>query len=50
MFLEGVQSEDLCKILSNSGDKKTSGVSKEKKLNSVYGKKNTESCWAITRS
>ena len=29
MVPEGIQSEDLCKIRSNSGDKKTSGVSVE---------------------
>jgi len=39
MFLEGVQSEDLCKIRSGAGDKKTSGVNAENKLNEVYGKK-----------
>ena len=37
MYLEGIQSEALCKIRSNSGDK-GSGA-KEIKLNSVYGKK-----------
>ena len=31
MLLEGIQSEDLCKIQSNAGDKKTSGVEAEKK-------------------
>ena len=36
MYLEGIQSEDLCKIRSNSGDKKTSGVVAESKLNTVY--------------
>ena len=36
---EGIQSEDLCKIRSNSGDKKTSGVDAEKKLKEVYGTK-----------
>ena len=39
MVPEGIQSEDLCKIRSNSGDKKTSGVDAEKKLNEVYGTK-----------
>ena len=39
MVPEGIQSEDLCKIRSNSGDKKTSGVDPEKKLNEVYGTK-----------
>ena len=37
MVPEGIQSEDLCKIRSNSGDKKTSGVDAENKLNEVYG-------------
>ena len=37
MFLEGIQSEALCKIRSNAGDK-GSGA-KEITLNSVYGKK-----------
>ena len=31
MVPEGIQREDLCKIRSNSGDKKTSGVDAEKK-------------------
>ena len=31
MVPEGVQSEDLCKIRSGSGDAKTSGVGAEKK-------------------
>jgi len=39
MLLEGIQSEDLCRIRSNSGDKKTSGVDTEKKLNEFYGTK-----------
>ena len=39
MVPEGIQSEDLCKIRSGSGDAKTSGVDAEKKLNEVYGKK-----------
>jgi len=39
MLLEGIQSEDLCKIRSNAGDKKTSGVEAEKKLNEIYGTK-----------
>jgi len=39
MFLEGIQSEDLCKIRSGAGDKKTSGVDAENKLNEIYGKK-----------
>jgi len=41
MLLEGIQSEDLCRIRSNAGDKKTSGVETEKKLNEIYG---TKSC------
>ena len=39
MVLEGMQSEDLCKIRSGSGDKKTSGVAAETKLTEVYGNK-----------
>ena len=39
MLLEGIQSLDLCKIRSGAGDKKTSGVAEENKLNSVYGTK-----------
>ena len=39
MVLEGIQSQDLCKIRSGAGDKKTSGVDDEKKLEKVYGKK-----------
>ena len=39
MFFEGIQSEDLCKIRSDAGDKKTSGVDKGKKLATVYGNK-----------
>jgi len=39
MLLEGIQSEDLCRIRSNAGDKKTSGVETEKKLNEIYGTK-----------
>ena len=39
MVPEGVQSEDLCKIRSGSGDKKTSGVAAENKLNQIYGTK-----------
>ena len=37
-ILEEIQSEDLCKIRSDAGDKKTSGVDAEKKLDEVYGK------------
>ena len=39
MYLEGIQSEDLYKVRSNSEDKKTSGVVAESKLNTVYGNK-----------
>ena len=37
MLSEGIQSLDLCRIRSGAGDKKTSGVDEENKLNSVYG-------------
>ena len=36
---EGIQSEDLAKIRCNAGDKKTTGVVKEIKLNGIYGNK-----------
>ena len=36
---EGIQSEDLAKIRCNAGDKKTTGVVKEIKLNDIYGSK-----------
>ena len=39
MVREGIQSVDLCKIRSNAGDKKTSGVDAEKKLDQIYGSK-----------
>jgi len=39
MILEGIQSTDLCKIRSNAGDKKTSGVDKENTLNENFGTK-----------
>ena len=39
MLPEGIQSVDLCKIRSGAGDKKTSGVDVENKLNAVYGNK-----------
>jgi len=39
MILEGIQSEDLCKIRSGAGDKKTSGVDAEEKLAEVFEKK-----------
>ena len=39
MLLDGIQSEDLNKIRSNSGDKKTSGVAAENKLSDIYGTK-----------
>ena len=37
MLPEGIQSVDLCKIRSDAGDKKTTGVDEENKLNTVYG-------------
>ena len=36
MLREGIQSVDLCRIRSGSGDKKTSGVDVENALNTVY--------------
>ena len=36
---EGIQSNNLCKILSNLGDKKTSGVAAENKVNKILGTK-----------
>jgi len=39
MLREGIQSDDLCKIRSGAGDRKTSGVDAENKLNEVYGSK-----------
>ena len=39
MLREGIQSDDLNKIRSGAGDKKTSGVDEENKLNAVYGTK-----------
>jgi len=39
MVLDGIQSVDLCKIRSNAGDKKTTGVDAENKLNQIYGAK-----------
>lgn len=39
MFLEGIQSESLNKIRSNTCDKATSGVATETKLNTVYDSK-----------
>lgn len=39
MVPDGIQREDLCKIHSNSGDKKTSGVAAETKLNEIHGSK-----------
>ena len=39
MVQEGIQSEDLCKIRSEAGDKKTSGVEAENKLNEIFGTK-----------
>ena len=39
MLQDGIQSEDLNKICLNAGDKKTTGVDAEKKLNGIYGTK-----------
>ena len=39
MLSEGIQSEVLCKIRSGSGDKDTTGVDEENKLQSVYSNK-----------
>ena len=39
MLSEGIQSVDLCKIRSGSGDEKTTGVDEENKLQSVYSNK-----------
>ena len=39
MLQDGIQGEDLNKIRSNVGDKKTSGVAAENKLNNIYGTK-----------
>ena len=39
MLGEGIQSVDLCRIRSGSGDKKTSGVDAENALKEVYGTK-----------
>jgi len=39
MVLEGIQSIDLSRIRSNAGDKKTSGVDTENKLNENFGTK-----------
>ena len=39
MIREGIQSEDLYKIRSDPGDKKTSGVDTENKLNQIFGSK-----------
>ena len=39
MLREGIQSVDLCRIRSDTSDKKTSGVDEEKALNEVYGTK-----------
>ena len=36
---EGIQSEDLAKIRCNAGNKKPTGVEKEKKLDGIYGSK-----------
>ena len=39
MILKGIQSEDLCKIRSGVGDKKTLAVDAENKLEEVFSKK-----------
>ena len=39
MLREGIQSVDLCRIRSGSGDKKTSGVDAENALKEAYGTK-----------
>ena len=39
MIMEGIQSVDLCKICSGAGDKKTSGVDSEERLESIYKNK-----------
>ena len=39
MVLEGIQIVDLCRIRSNAGDKKTSGVDTENTLNENFGTK-----------
>ena len=39
MLLEGIKSEDLCKICVGAVDKKTSGVTVENMLNRVFGTK-----------
>ena len=36
MLMEGIQSEKLCKVRANSGDKPTSGVNTENSLEAVY--------------
>ena len=39
MIMEGIQSVDLCKIRSGAGDKKTSGVDAENRLETIYKNK-----------
>ena len=39
MLPDGIQTEGLCKIRSDAGDKKTSGVTAENALNKVFGTK-----------
>ena len=39
MVPDGIQSADVSKIRSGSGDKKTTGVDSEKRLDEFYGKK-----------
>ena len=38
-LMEGIQSTKLCKVPSNSGDKPTSGVDTENKLEAIYKQK-----------
>lgn len=39
MLLEGIQTENLCKIRPNTSDKDTFGVDAEKALGNVFGSK-----------
>ena len=39
MLLEGIQTEKLCKIRAGAGDKATTGVDSENKLETIYKKK-----------
>ena len=49
MLHEGIQSEDLNKIRSGAGDKKTSSVDEENALNAVYGTKSLPTTVCSTR-